>query len=396
MVGLFAVPQIIHTLAEWRGGREIHLRPESVRAELPSLRQLRENFGLMMRSAAIGTGIGAIPGAGGPIASFLAYDQARRFSRNKENFGKGELSGVVAPETANNAVTGGTMIPLLSLGIPGDPATAIILGGLLIHGLAPGPLLFTEHRVEVYAIYLSILVAYVMLLLFQYFGIRAFVHVLRVPQHILAVVVAILCVIGSFAIRNSFVDVYVMIGIGLLGYLLLRARIPVTPIILGLVLGPTLEREFRTALILSEGSLNIFYTSMPAMLFFGLTASSSYSTLSGAHGQGRPCRKRRLRSMLDKPHEKTTSVIHARAKTIAEAGGLAAALAGGKLAKLVDVTLSEALVLGLLRRASASTWRSSATARPTWPKSCASTARRASPAPSTAATKWPWRTPPRR
>jgi putative tricarboxylic transport membrane protein len=110
-----------------------------------------------------------------------------------------------------------------------------------------------------------------MLLLFQYFGIRAFVHVLRVPQHILAVVVAILCVIGSFAIRNSFVDVYVMIGIGLLGYLLMRARIPVTPIILGLVLGPTLEREFRTALILSEGSLNIFYTSMPAMLFFGLT-----------------------------------------------------------------------------------------------------------------------------
>jgi TctA family transporter len=145
MVGLFAVPQIIHTLAEWRGGREIQLKAENVRAELPSLRQLRENFGLMVRSAAIGTGIGAIPGAGGPIAAFLAYDQARRFSKNKENFGKGELSGVVAPEAANNAVTGGTMIPLLSLGIPGDPATAIILGGLLIHGLAPGPLLFTQH-----------------------------------------------------------------------------------------------------------------------------------------------------------------------------------------------------------------------------------------------------------
>jgi putative tricarboxylic transport membrane protein len=271
MVGLFAVPQIIQTLADWRSGREIRLNPEAVRAELPSLRQLRENFGLMCRSAAIGTGIGAIPGAGGPIASFIAYDQARRFSKNSENYGKGEVSGVVAPETANNAVTGGTMIPLLSLGIPGDPATAIILGGLLIHGLAPGPLLFTQHRVEVYAIYLAILVAYVMLLLFQYFGIRAFVHVLRVPQHILAVIVSVLCVIGAFAIRNSFVDVYVMIGIGVLGYFLMRARIPVTPIILGLVLGPTLEGEFRTALILSEGNLNIFYQSMPAMLFFGLT-----------------------------------------------------------------------------------------------------------------------------
>ncbi|MFW6077962.1 MAG: tripartite tricarboxylate transporter permease, partial [Hyphomicrobiales bacterium] len=140
-----------------------------------------------------------------------------------------------------------------------------------IHGLAPGPLLFTEHRVEVYAIYLAILVAYLMLLMFQYFGIRAFVHVLRVPQHILAVIVSVLCVIGAFAIRNSFVDVYMMIGIGLIGYLLMRARIPVTPVILGLVLGPTLESEFRTALILSEGDLNIFYQSMPAMMFFGLT-----------------------------------------------------------------------------------------------------------------------------
>jgi putative tricarboxylic transport membrane protein len=111
-----------------------------------------------------------------------------------------------------------------------------------------------------------------MLLLFQYFGIRAFVHVLRVPQHILAVIVSVLCVIGAFAIRNSFVDLYVMIGIGVLGYFLMRARIPVTPIILGLVLGPTLEGEFRTALILSDGDLSTFWQSIPALLFFGLTA----------------------------------------------------------------------------------------------------------------------------
>lgn len=272
MVGLFAVPQIMQTLIDWRRGREIRLEAGEVRSEMPTLRDLRENFWVIVRSAALGTGIGSIPGTGGPIAAFLAYDQARRFSKNKENFGKGELAGVIAPETANNSVTGGAMIPLLSLGIPGDPATAIILGGLLIHGLTPGPLLFMEHQTEVYTIYLSIVVAYVAILAFQYFGIKVFVRVLRVPPHILAIIIGVLCVIGTFAIRNSFFDVYVMVTIGLLGYLLLRARIPVTPIILGLVLGPTLESEFRTALILSDGSYAVFFQSTTALIFFGLTA----------------------------------------------------------------------------------------------------------------------------
>ena len=271
MVGLFAVPQIIQTLIDWRRGQEVRLDARDVRSEMPRWRDLKENFWVIIRSSAIGTGIGSIPGTGGPIAAFLAYDQARRFSKNSANFGKGELAGVIAPESANNAVTGGAMIPLLSLGIPGDPATAIILGGLLIHGLTPGPLLFMEHKTEVYTIYLTILVAYVAILFFQYFGIKVFVRVLRVPPHILSVVIAVLCAVGTFAIRNSFFDIYVMVTIGLLGYLLLRARIPVTPIILGLVLGPTMESNFRTALVLSEGNLDIFFQSAPALFFFALT-----------------------------------------------------------------------------------------------------------------------------
>jgi putative tricarboxylic transport membrane protein len=234
------------------------------------LRLMRDNAGNLLRSALLGTGIGAIPGTGGPIAAFLAYDQARRFSRHPERFGKGELSGVVAPETANNAVTGGAMIPLLGLGIPGDPATAIILGGLLIHGVVAGPMLFVERPDVVYGIYFVILLSYVTVVSIQLFGIRAFVHVLRIPPHILAVAILVMCVVGSFAIRNSFLDVYAMIGIGLAGYLMQRVGIPVTPVLLGLVLGPTLEREFRTALILSEGSLDIFYTSPAAMFFFAL------------------------------------------------------------------------------------------------------------------------------
>ena len=271
MIGLFAVPQVISALIDH--GRVKPLRiPDNVRASLPTLRQLKERFWLMVRCSVIGTGIGAIPGTGGPIAAFLAYDHARRFSKRPGEFGKGELSGVVAPESANNAVTGGTMIPLLSLGIPGDPATAVILGGLLLHGLQPGPLLFQTHLSAIYALYISIILAYVVILVVQLWGIRIFVKVLRVPPHLLAVCIIVMCVLGSYAIRNSIFDVYLMSIMGLLGYILQRLHIPVAPVVLGLVLGETLEKQYRTALILNENSHSIFYNSGVAMFFFGATA----------------------------------------------------------------------------------------------------------------------------
>jgi len=270
MIGLFAVPQVIATFLDYSRVEKFKM-PETVRAELPSLRELRDRLWLMVRCATIGTGIGAIPGTGGPIAAFLAYDHARRFARRPGDFGKGELSGVVAPETANNAVTGGTMIPLLSLGIPGDPATAVILGGLLVHGLHPGPMLFRTHLDTIYSLYIAIVLAYVVILIVQLWGIRIFVRVLRVPPHLLAVCIIVLCVLGSYAIRNSIFDVYLMAVMGLLGYVLLRIRIPIAPVVLGLVLGETLEQQYRTALILSEGDHGIFLQSGVALVFFGLT-----------------------------------------------------------------------------------------------------------------------------
>jgi putative tricarboxylic transport membrane protein len=270
MIGLFAVPHIINTFAIYRAGAQKLTDPQDARIELPSFGLLRRTLALMLRSSGIGTVIGAIPGASGPIAAFIAYDQARRFSKDKERFGQGAEEGVIAPETANNAVSGGTFIPLLSLGIPGDPATAVILSGLLIHGLFPGPMLFREHPAEIYGVYLSIVIAYFYILAIQLFGIRYFVKILLVPAHLLAVAVLVMCVIGAYAIRNSVFDVYTLAAVGLMGYLLLRAEIPVTPVVLGLVLGPTLEREYRTAMIMSEGSHDIFYTSPTALLFFGL------------------------------------------------------------------------------------------------------------------------------
>jgi putative tricarboxylic transport membrane protein len=265
-----------------------------VRSELPSWKQLKGSAGMLFRCAGLGTGIGSIPGTGGPIAAFLAYDHARRFSKNRERFGKGEVEGVMAPEAANNSVTGGAMIPLLSLGIPGDPATAVMLGGLLIHGLVPGPLLFTQQKTEVYMIYLAILASYIFVVAFQYFGIRGFVKLLRVPPHLLAVGILVMCGIGTFAIRNSFLDIYMMVGVGLAGYLLTRARIPVTPIILGLVLGPTLEREFRTAMIMSEGSFGVFFSSMPAVILYVLTVAVIGFHFIGKLREGREKRNQAL------------------------------------------------------------------------------------------------------
>lgn len=268
MTGLFAVPQVITTFMEYGKPQQSQVS-EIVRGVLP-WRRLRGYWWLMVRSSGIGTIVGAIPGTGGPIASFLAYDHARRFSSRPDDYGKGELGGVVAPEAANNAVMGGALIPVLSLGIPCDAATAIILGGLLVHGLQPGPALFQNSLDVIYALYVTIVVSWVFILLIQVWGIRLFVRVLKVPPHLLAVCILVLCSIGAYAIRNSIFDVYLMAVVGLLGYVLQRLRIPLAPIVLGLVLGPTLEQQYRTALILSEGSHRIFIESGFAVSFLAL------------------------------------------------------------------------------------------------------------------------------
>ena len=274
MIALFAVPQVIKTFIDHGTSADIasagNVITEQVRGILP-VRPLLPYWWLMVRSSMIGTVVGAIPGLGGPVAAFLAYDHARRFSRTPENYGKGELGGVVAPEAANNAVMGGALIPLLSLGIPADAATAIILGGLLVHGLQPGPLLFQTSLDIIYAMYVTIVVSWVVILLVQVVGIRIFVRVLRVPRHLLGVCILVLCGIGSYALRNAIFDVYLMAVVGLLGYALVRVRIPLAPVLLGLVLGRTLEQQYRTALILSDGSHGIFVESPVAAFFLALT-----------------------------------------------------------------------------------------------------------------------------
>lgn len=282
MIGLFAIPQVMNVFFDHRRGHVPTIATSKVSIRLPSIRDFMQRFWLMVRCSILGTGVGAIPGSGGPIAAFIAYDHARRFERRAPECGKGNMSGVVAPETANNAVTGGTMIPLLSLGIPGDPATAILLVGLMIHSLSPGPMLFVENAPAVYGIYVSFVLAYVAVLAIQLVGIRYFVRLLSVQPYILAVGIMVMCGIGAFAIRNSIFDVYLMAAVGLAGYVLQRVGVPVTPIVLGLVLGKALEGEFRMAMMHSGDDFSTFLSSPVGLVFFGLTALTIGVTAFGA------------------------------------------------------------------------------------------------------------------
>lgn len=272
MIGLFAIPQVIEMLMLWKKGSHVEIDGSNLKTELPTIRLLLEHRWNILRSTIIGTVVGAIPGTNGAIAAFLAYDQEKRFSKHPERLGKGDIGGVIAPETANNALTGGAMIPLLGLGIPADPAVAIILGGLMIQGIAPGPLLLSSKPEVVFSIYILFGISYILVTAILLFGLRAFVRALLIPPQILALCILVMCVVGSFAIRNTLFDVGVMMIIGLVGYILMKVRIPVTPIVLGLILGPVLERESRTAMVMSEDKLSIFYTSVPSVLFLGLAA----------------------------------------------------------------------------------------------------------------------------
>ncbi len=268
MIGMFAIPQIIANFTA--SDKEVYVVDQKVSASFPSWSEIRRMLPLMIRCALIGIGIGSIPGSGGPIAAFLGYDQAKR-KQGAGGADKPSLEGVAGPEAANNGVTGGALIPLLTLGIPGDPATAILLGALVIHGLRPGPLLFKEYGDFVYGVFVAIFLINLATLLIQFFGIRLFVKILGVQRYYLYPTILVLCVVGAFAVNNNFFDVYVMFFAGVMGYLLQKYGFPTTPVILALVLGPTIEDGFRRALILSSGDLLVFVESPVSIIFLSLT-----------------------------------------------------------------------------------------------------------------------------
>lgn len=232
----------------------------------------------LLRSSLIGCFIGIIPGAGADIAAFVSYNEAKRWTRKKSKwkFGEGREEGVAAPEAANNALTAGAFVPLLTLGIPGDAVAAVMLGALIIQGIRPGPQIFENNAELVYSIFSGMFVAYVVLFILGIIGIKLFLKILNVPKNILAPIILSLCVVGAFAINNNFFDVYVMLGTSILGYFLIKMKIPVSPIVLALILGPMAESQFRRALTISDGEYTIFLKSPIAMTLIILGLGSFF------------------------------------------------------------------------------------------------------------------------
>ena len=273
LIGIFAFTQSLVMIEDLLMDK----KPEAaakLKSVLPTLADLAKCKWTFLRSAAIGTFIGSIPGAGADVSAFIAYNEERRWSKNKDNMGKGEIAGVAAPETANNATCGGAFIPLLTLGIPGDATTAIMLGALIMHGVRPGSALFTDQQPLLYSIFAGMIVTKLLLLFVAFAGLRLFVKVLSLKQEFLISTVIILCVIGSFAINNNIFDVWVMLVAGFLWFALGKCGFPQSPLVIALILGPMAEREFRRSLVLSNGDFAIFYTSPIVIVLVTIAAIS--------------------------------------------------------------------------------------------------------------------------
>ena len=284
LIGLFAIPQLIENLGKKTIDGVVRTPSIPFKSLLPTLPDLRRMRLPVTIGSIAGSFLGMLPGAGGPIAAFISYDYARKTAQNSNEFGKGAIEGIAAPESANNAVTGGALIPMMTLGIPGDPVTAVLIGALLIHGLAPGPLLFIERGDFAYGIIFSFFWANIFNLVIALAGLRLLIKLAAAPRTILMPAIAILCVVGSYALRNSFFDVYVMFCFGLLGLVMKWLDMPVVPLLLALVLGQQLEENLRIALTGSQGDISVFFTSPFSALFLSLSVVSVIWSIQSTRG----------------------------------------------------------------------------------------------------------------
>jgi putative tricarboxylic transport membrane protein len=270
MIGLFGLSEVLRNLHS----RDQMAAPAVAASDRTSAREIStaiwRNKGTVLRSSLLGTLVGALPGTGADIAAWVAYGVAQRVSRNPQQFGRGSEEGVIAPTSANNAAIGGAWIPALVLGIPGDSVTAIVIGALLVYNIKPGPLIFQHNASEMRSLFLIALITQVLLIPCGYAGIRAFGWILRLPRSVVLSGVVIFSVLGAYALRNSLFDVWIMTAFGLLGFVLESQRVPLAPLILGMILGPMVEENLRVGLIKTSGDWSPFFTRPISATLVGL------------------------------------------------------------------------------------------------------------------------------
>ncbi|WP_420392960.1 tripartite tricarboxylate transporter permease [Acuticoccus sp.] len=259
LVGLFALSEVLYRLNESEASRTSANFVPGFR--LPPLRDWLARWKTLLSGSVIGSAVGALPGTGAATAAFISYATTKRFGRFRKDIGEGEPEGIVASETANNAVTGGALVPTLALGIPGDPVTAVLMTALIIHGIQPGTRLFVDTPELVYAAFLVLIMAN--LVMFASAGVfsRIFSRIVSFPQPIQLTLITVLSVVGSYGVRGNLFDLWVMVVAGVVGYLCRIAAIAVAPIVIGMVLGPFLEQSLRQGLILTRGSFLEFFAS---------------------------------------------------------------------------------------------------------------------------------------
>lgn len=271
LLGVFVMSQIIRDTAASASRTAAPMIAKFDRARLPSWKEMKGHMPNMLRSSVIGTFIGVLPGVGASIASMIAYGTARSFSKTPEKFGTGHEEGIVASESANNANVGGALVPLITMGIPGSPIDAILLGALVLHRIQPGPLLFTTNGEFVWALIAAYLIANVLMFGMMILALPALARIVRVKTAYLMPAIFVFCMIGAFGLSNRMFDVYVVIGFGVVGVILERAKVPVGPFVIGFVLAGILEAELRSGLQASAGSYMPLLT-RPISLFFVISA----------------------------------------------------------------------------------------------------------------------------
>ena len=259
MVGAFGLGEVFTRLEG--GFRTASLETAAtVRTKLPQVKEILAARSTFLRGSVLGVLIGVVPGAGATVASFLSYGIEGQFGRRRQELGSGIPEGIIAPQVAATASVGGAMIPLITMGIPGSGATAIILGAFLLHGLQPGPQVFQTSSHIVYAVFASLFVAVIGMCLIGYFAAKAIVRVLAFPEVIVSAYVVMCCILGAFAARNNITDVWLLVVFGVLGYLAERFRFPVPPLVLGVILGPLAEQSFMTTMVSYNNDWTVFFT----------------------------------------------------------------------------------------------------------------------------------------
>ncbi len=258
LIGLFAIPQVISMFAKGRQSEDvtmIDVKPHPIRASIAEIGKRSRSWGI---GTTVGSIIGLIPGVGGQIAGLVAYDQARNFSSERNQFGKGHSEGIIAAESANNAMVGPSLVPLLTLSIPGSPTAAVLLGGLIIHGIFPGPDIFTYYPEVVWPFINSMLIGQILMCVFGLLIASYAARIARVPAYVMAPIVLVLAVFGSYSVQNSMNDVYIMFVLGVGMYFLERYGYSAAPLVLGLILGPIAEGNFVEGAMIANAQNGVF------------------------------------------------------------------------------------------------------------------------------------------